>query len=323
MIDDIREWISDNLRYILLGLAVVLVFIIIFCIVRLVSGSGKKKEPAQEPVVKTESTTEAQDDSKEEENTVQAGPASENLTRNDAAVLTLVKTYYDAAAKKDVASLSQIVSPWDDTIQDDILSNEVIESYNNITTYSKKGLTEGSYVVYAYYDSKISGIDTLVPSLSRLYVITDESGSLVVSSNADQDQSVSDYITSVSSDADVQMLISDVNKQYQAALDSDSTLKEYIDTLNTNTPSDNGSDSSGSGDAGNVSGQEMTAIAGLNIRQEPSTSAAIVGSVISGTNVIVLEQVEDGWCRINYVTNQGTIEGYVKLEYLKAADTAA
>ena len=55
---------------------------------------------------------------------------------------------------------------------------------------------------------------------------------------------------------------------------------------------------------------------------KPSTSAAIGGSVISGTNVIVLEQVEDGWCRINYVTNQGTIEGYVKLEYLKAADTA-
>ena len=42
MLDNFREWLSDNLRYILLGLAVVLMAVIIFCIVRLVSGGGGK-----------------------------------------------------------------------------------------------------------------------------------------------------------------------------------------------------------------------------------------------------------------------------------------
>ena len=326
MLDDIREWISDNLRYILLGLAVVLVFIILFCIVRLVTGSRKPKEPAHEETVveQNEEITEAEVTPANVAEQPKPAASTQDLTRNDSALLSLVKQYYDAVAAKDVGTLSQIVSPFDSSVQNNLLNGDVVEAYNNITTYSKKGLTEGSYIVYAYYDSKISGIDTLVPSLSRLYVVTDESGSLVVSSDAEKEQDVADYITSVSTDADVQALIADVNRQYQAALDSDSTLKEYIDTIGSGSSSesgDNGSEGSGEGSA---AGQEMTATAGLNIRQEPSTQAAILGSVVAGTNVTVLEQVEDGWCRISYsYNNQGPIEGYVKLEYLKAADTAA
>ena len=40
MLDDFREWLSDNLRYILLGLAVVLILVIGFCVVRLITGSS-------------------------------------------------------------------------------------------------------------------------------------------------------------------------------------------------------------------------------------------------------------------------------------------
>ena len=327
MLDDIREWISDNLRYILLGLAVVLVFIILFCIVRLVTGSKKPKEPAREETVvqQNEDVTEAENTSTPAPAAVQQSAApTQDLTRNDSALLSLVKQYYEAVAAKDVGTLSQIVSPFDSSVQNNLLGGDVVEAYNNVTTYSKKGLTEGSYIVYAYYDSKISGIETLVPSLSRLYVITDESGALVVSSDADKEQDVADYITSVSTDADVQALIADVNRQYQAAIDSDSTLKEYIDTIGNGSSSGSGDDSSSESGESTSGGQEMTATAGLNIRQEPSTQAAILGSVVAGTNVTVLEQVEDGWCRISYsYNNQGPIEGYVKLEYLKAAETAA
>ena len=40
MMDNFREWLSDNLRYILLGLAVLLVVVIAFFAIRLISGGG-------------------------------------------------------------------------------------------------------------------------------------------------------------------------------------------------------------------------------------------------------------------------------------------
>ena len=312
MLDDIREWISDNLRYILLGLAVLLALIILFCVIRLAAGGSKKKsgsegQGAKQEVVQEEAATE------EQQAAVPAGTtqATADLTKDDSAVLTLVQDYYTAAAAKDVGTLSQIVSPWNEDVQKIILQNDVIESYNNISTYSKKGLDTGSYVVYTYFEGKVANIDTLVPSLSRLYLITDEAGKLVVSSDSDSNTRIADYINTVSADSDVQALISDVNRQYQAALDSDEALRAYVNTLDTGASSEDEK----TDDAAQES-REMTATAGLNIRQEPNTESAILGSVISGTNVTVLEEVDGGWCRISYATGQGTVEGYVMLQYL-------
>ena len=47
MLDDFREWLSDNLRYILLGLAVLLILVIGFCVVRLIT-----VHPAVHPLIR-------------------------------------------------------------------------------------------------------------------------------------------------------------------------------------------------------------------------------------------------------------------------------
>ena len=41
--DNFREWLSDNLRYILLGLAVILLLIIAFFAIKLVRGIGRRQ----------------------------------------------------------------------------------------------------------------------------------------------------------------------------------------------------------------------------------------------------------------------------------------
>ena len=173
--DNFREWLSDNLRYILLGIAVCLVVVIVVCVVRLVGGSsGNSKETDAQAV---EQVTEAS------QNTAvssKATEASSSLKKDDASILELVKKYYTAVAAKDAATLATIVSPWTDDMQNSILSNTMIESYDNISTYSKAGPSDGTYVVYAYYDGKIKDISTEAPSLALLYVVTDDSGNLVV-----------------------------------------------------------------------------------------------------------------------------------------------
>lgn len=53
----------------------------------------------------------------------------------------------------------------------------------------------------------------------------------------------------------------------------------------------------------------------LNIRQEPSTDAAIVGKAAKGSSVTLVEQTSDDWWKVK--TSDGQ-EGYAYSRYLKA-----
>ena len=53
----------------------------------------------------------------------------------------------------------------------------------------------------------------------------------------------------------------------------------------------------------------------LNIRQEPSTEAAIVGKAAKGETVTLVEQASDDWWKIKTADGE---EGYAYARYLKA-----
>lgn len=53
----------------------------------------------------------------------------------------------------------------------------------------------------------------------------------------------------------------------------------------------------------------------LNIRQEPSTEAAVVGKAAKGSSVTLVEQTSDDWWKVS--TAEG-VEGYAYSKYLKA-----
>lgn len=53
----------------------------------------------------------------------------------------------------------------------------------------------------------------------------------------------------------------------------------------------------------------------LNIRQEPSTEAAVVGKASKGASVTLVEQTSDDWWKVK--TNDGQ-EGYAYSRYLRA-----
>lgn len=70
--------------------------------------------------------------------------------------------------------------------------------------------------------------------------------------------------------------------------------------------------------AGLVAGTNLTVVteeSNLNIRQEPSTEAAIVGKAAKGELVTLVEQSSNDWWRIR--TSDGE-EGYAYARYLKA-----
>ena len=56
----------------------------------------------------------------------------------------------------------------------------------------------------------------------------------------------------------------------------------------------------------------------LRLRSDPTAEGEILATASSGTNVVVLEEAEDGWYKVNY----NSVEGYMSGEYLDVATKA-
>lgn len=307
--DDFREWLSDHLRYILLGLGVILILVIAFFAVRLVTGLGSTKKNKE-----TEAVTEAGTEVQQSEVLPEDAEVSD-LVKDNPDVLNLVTKYYNARAAKDFETLKGMCETFDDSIQAEIEQTDAaIESYDNIITYSKNGPEEGTYIVYVYFDIKLTGIDTLAPTLRELYAVTDVEGNLMVGDKTE----VESYLLERQADGDVQALVTDVDQKLQSAMAQDENLKNFVQAQATgSTPAvPEGSDTAV--DSAEAVTGTMMATTTVNVRGTPSTDGTLYGSVMEGQQVNVLENLDSGWSKISYTAGGTTIEGYVMTQYLGA-----
>ena len=306
--DDFREWLSDNLRYILLGLAIILVLVIAFFAVRLVTHhlSDDNDDINLVPETKTEIVTEAA-------TTEPATEATDPLQTENSAILETVQKYYNAVASKNMEEIQSLCESLDDASKQTILASP-IESYNNITIYFKNGLTEGSYNVYPYYEAKMPNIDQLVPSLGNIYLDTREDGSLYVvdyKNNAE----VAEFMENAKTDQDVQDLIARVNNDYNAVVASNTQLQEVIEKYQQpETEID-------IPDANSVNvdvNKSVTVTGNLNVRSDSRADSDLVGYLAPGMVVTRVQVLDNGWSKVRFDDGAGTIiEGYVLSEYLE------
>ena len=93
----------------------------------------------------------------------------------------LISSYYQAKLDCNIDDFTELVT---DTTQVDIeylqKQYEFVNSFQNITCYTKKGIGNIAYVVFVSYDSEIATITTLVPSLDRLCLTYTDDGKLRV-----------------------------------------------------------------------------------------------------------------------------------------------
>ncbi len=314
MLDDFREWLSDNLRYILLGLAVILILVIAFFAIRLVRGLGSPKRNEPETQAQTESMTEGRPAATENKLVGEAA---------DSALQQLTTQYYTAVAAKDYNTLSAICTSFTEEDKEEVEANSAIEAYNNIKTYSKKGLEENTYIVYAYFDAKVTGIETLIPALRELYVVTNAEGKLVIGDKGSS-QELEAYLLQMQADPDVQALKTDVDGLLHTAMQNDADVATYVEAQNSaaqggTTP---GGDGDTDGTDGNGSGAAaigtMQVTTGINVRAEASAESTQLGALYQGMQVEVLENLESGWSHIRYTVEGTTIEGYCMTQYLTA-----
>lgn len=317
MLDNFREWLSDNLRYILLGLAVILVLVIAFFAVRLVTGLGSPKKDTPQTERTTEQTPETQTEAR----------TSVSLERNQADVLEFVTQYYNAVLDKDYDTLTSLSESLDEQDRAEIeSSNAAVESISNMMTYSKPGKTDGSYVVYIYFDAKLTGIETAAPCLRELYLVKNEAGNFVVADKTNNSE-LKEYIESLRTDSDVQALMNDVSQKMADAEAQDEDLKTYVESVSNTGESDAGDgadpdNADGDGDpvVGTSTGT-MQANDGVYVRSMASTDGTIYGGLTAGMTVEVIENLDSGWSKIQYIDSNGnTVEGYVMTQYLSPAD---
>lgn len=107
--------------------------------------------------------------------------------------------------------------------------SEFIESYDNITCYTKKGLEENSYFVYVSYEVKIKDIDTKGPGLIAFYVYTNEEGKMVI--DGEMDENIDAALKLVTVQDDVKDLFQRVDVKYQEAVKADESLNTFLTEL--------------------------------------------------------------------------------------------
>ncbi len=301
--DNIREWISDNLRYILLGVALIVIILLAVTGIRAISNLGKGGSSGK---TETEAETSASTDT-----IVDGSAAASALVQNDADVLTVMTSYYAAKTNKDLETLKKLDPSIDEAEEKANLDSSYVESYSNIKTYSKQGPTEGSCVVYVCYDGKVQNIDTLVPSLTQFYLKKDADGNYIIT-DPTGDQAAESFIEETRTSTEVQNLIDTVNKQCEDAKNSDPVLKEFMSKYGNSQDGETEAETETEGSA------EMVANDSCNVRSEPSTESDenVIGGLVAGDTVTKLGETDDGWTEIDFYGQNA----YVKSEFLSSAD---
>lgn len=297
MLDNFREWLSDNLRYILLGLAILAVLLLLFFGIKAIMGNSSDKKE-NEPAKKTEQKKESTDSEKTDGN--KSEEEDENALEKNAypEVNALIQSFYSAWGDKDVTKMKELTDNFNATDETKVTNATYIESYENVTVYTKKGLDENSYVVFAAYDLKFKDINTPAPGLSELYVYKNEDGKYIIQ-NDDTNAEIQECIEKTRQESDVAELIAEVEEKLNTAMASDDTLKKFEEELgekvNTAQMADNG--------------DMLTAKEACNIRSDANVNAEILGKLQAGEQVKKLENASDNWIKVEYNGREAYVFG--------------
>lgn len=217
--------------------------------------------------------------------------------------------------------------------------SEYIEEYTDITCYTKPGLEENSYFVYASYDVKIKDIDTMAPGLNAFYVYTSEDGSLKI--DGDMESNVDAAFKLVTNQDDVVDLYNRIDVDYDSAVASDEALDTFMkelpgkvttsvgealaqlegqdDEASTAQEHENGEteaaqpqESEGQPQNQAVN-QLVRATDTVNVRKSDSEEADRIGKVSPGTELTRIEERINGWSKVIYEGG----EAYIKSDYLE------
>ena len=230
--DKIGDWIVKYKRQVAVGC--VAFCLVVFAGVSL-AGSGASAGDGGTAPASSDASDAAQSTEEQQGAVVSGAAAAEaaatenvNPLEQDAypEVNELIQNYYNYMAAGDMEGLASVEDTTSEEEQNRILrSRDLVEGYQNISCYTKKGLEDGSYLVFVYYELKFAQIDTAAPGLSALYVYTNDQGNLVIF-NGEASEELNAYVEEMAQEEDVLALREEVRVKYEEAKAADANLAE-------------------------------------------------------------------------------------------------
>lgn len=232
--DNFREWVSDNLRYIMLICAIAIVFIGIFFGVRAITGRMSAGNSGAENT--GAGTTVTGIPAEEIESGIALAESGVAQTENKIPEISgLVTTYYMALNSKNVESVRAIS---DNLTEQDVKDIEKSETeYSNIKSYVKQGpeKDDSSYVVYASYEYINPSLYVKHPGLSWLYVKRDDAGEYKIVVDASSDEKLTAYVNEISAEDDVKALVDEITEASKKADADEQAAAEAAGTAESDT----------------------------------------------------------------------------------------
>lgn len=249
-------------RLLAIPAAIVIVLLIVILVMDKKPGNSKPvsdstvSDVSSDISIEDDSQSSSDDDSVEPDNKEYNQDFSAYELQKDAypQVNELISTYFQAKVDQDVQALYKVFGKEEDDRMDERkqqLKDEAvyIEDYQDITCYTKAGMTDDSYVVYVTYDVKFRRVDTLAPGLMWCYVVKNDNGDYIIRETVVGDEA--DYVAGQNQTEDVRLLSTQVNERLKQAIESDSLLAGIYKDLS------NGAVVSGAEDEENADSQVM------------------------------------------------------------------
>ena len=214
--DNFREWVSDNLRYIMLICAIAVVCIGIFFGVRAITGRMSAGNSCADNTGAAAVATGIP--AEEIESGASLAESAATLQENKIPEVSgLVTTYYMALNSKNVESVRAISDNLSDQDVKDIENSET--EYSDIKSYIKQGpeKDDSSYVVYASYEYINPSLYVKHPGLSWLYVKRNDAGEYKIIVDASSDEKLTAYVNEISAEADVKALVDEITEASKKA----------------------------------------------------------------------------------------------------------
>ena len=123
-----------------------------------------------------------------------------------------IETVYRLFGRTDMEGAEELESEYRYT-------SRYTDGYENIVYYTKPGTAE-DYLVYVSYDLKFKHAETLAPGLFRVYVITNEEGSLQLVDSSLQDESVLQQFEEAEKTDELILLRTEVYAKLRQALET-------------------------------------------------------------------------------------------------------
>ena len=296
---DVITLIKENTKIFI----IVVVFIVAVVAAIIISSVLAKKSKTVEVVTAEESVT-------EEEYVIPTDPLEQDAYPE---INDLMRTYYNAAAGGDIATINSIRTAMDDKEEIVIQKKaEYVQSYPVVTCYTKKGPIDDSFLVYVYYEVKVEGYEEQIPGLNVWYVCKNESGSYYINEDP-QDSKVSEYCKIISVQDDVVDLSNTVNVKFNEVMGANEELASYMDELAVQMKVDVGEELAKAEAAAEPeqveeettttsqpeeSYKQVKATTVVNVRASDSENADKVGKAQEGQVFDLLEEKVNGCLRL-------------------------